>query len=80
VPLKVGERVVAVMYADDVGAGERMVPAPWPEALELLARHAARCLEVITARRAGGQEAVPDTAGSSARMPAGNGDQHLLGY
>jgi hypothetical protein len=55
VPLHVGGRTVAVIYGDDVDGAEKRVPAGWPETLELLARHAARCLEVITAsRRAAG--------------------------
>jgi hypothetical protein len=52
VPLLVGGEVVAVLYAD-----EGPLPAPdareadpeWQVAIEVLARHAARCLEAITA-------------------------------
>jgi hypothetical protein len=51
VPIVVGDRAVAVVYADDVTAGARGVPAAWPEAVELLARHASRCLATITAER-----------------------------
>jgi hypothetical protein len=51
VPLRVGGRVVAVLYADDVGEGERPVPAAWPEVVEVFARHASRCLEALTAVR-----------------------------
>ena len=50
-PVTVDGRVVAVVYADD-GAGPREVPSAWPEHIELLARHAARCLESLTARQA----------------------------
>jgi hypothetical protein len=50
-PVAVDGRVVAVVYADD-GAGPREVPSAWPEHIELLARHASRCLEALTARAA----------------------------
>ena len=52
VPLLVDGRVVAVIYGDEDG-GDRddVVPGPWPELIEVLARHAARCLESMTARR-----------------------------
>ena len=53
VPLRVGHRTVAVLYADDAADEERDAPAAWPEALELLARHASAHLESMTAIRAG---------------------------
>ena len=52
VPLTVDGRDVAVLYADDADEAPRMVPSAWPEQVELLARHAGRCLEAITARQA----------------------------
>ena len=51
VPILVDEQVVAVLYADDDGEG-REFPSAWPERVELLARHAGRCLEALTARSA----------------------------
>lgn len=51
VPVTVDGRVVAVVYADG-GAGPHDVPSAWPEHIELLARHASRCLEALTARQA----------------------------
>jgi hypothetical protein len=51
VPVRVGGETVAVIYADDAADGPRHVPSAWPEAVELVARHAARCLEVLTMRR-----------------------------
>lgn len=51
-PLRVGNRTVAVLYADDAGDGAQAAPAAWPEALELLARHASMHLENLTATRA----------------------------
>ncbi len=52
VPLRVGERTVAVLYADEGEGGEPTVPSAWPESVEIVARHAARCLEVLTLARA----------------------------
>jgi hypothetical protein len=52
VPVIVGGQVAALVYADDGADLDRPVPASWPEAIELLARHAARCLEAQTAIRA----------------------------
>lgn len=50
-PLRVGGRTVAVLYADDAGGGAPEAPAAWPEALELLSRHASLQLENLTAVR-----------------------------
>ena len=52
VPLRVGGRTVAVLYADEGASSEPTVPSAWPEALEILARHAGRCLELQTVTRA----------------------------
>ena len=51
VPLTVGGRTVAVLYADDAPALEPEAPACWPEAIQVLAAHASVCLEQITAVR-----------------------------
>lgn len=53
VPVIVGGRVVAVVYADGVSfdGHERPVPSGWPEVIEVLARHAGRCLEALTTKR-----------------------------
>ena len=50
VPLAVGGEPVAILYAD---AGSAAVPvsASWPEAVQILGRHAASCLAQITASR-----------------------------
>jgi hypothetical protein len=52
-PVLVGGRVVAVVYADGVAeAHDQAQPgSPWPEAIEVLARHAGRCLEALTAQK-----------------------------
>ena len=51
IPLYVDGAVVAVLYAEEDGDADHVVPSPWPEVVEVLARHAARCLESLTARR-----------------------------
>lgn len=53
VPLEVGGQIVGVLYADDNEDTDpaRKVPSAWPEVVELLARHAARCLQALTAAR-----------------------------
>jgi hypothetical protein len=53
VPVIMGGRVVAVVYADSVAGDERpqVVPSAWPEVIEILSRHAARCLEVLTVQK-----------------------------
>jgi chemotaxis protein histidine kinase CheA len=48
VPLLVGGRTVAVVYADEGPSGERTVPSAWPEIVEILGRHAGACLELLT--------------------------------
>jgi hypothetical protein len=54
VPVIVGGRAVAVVYADSAASDPQdgAVPSCWTEAIEILARHAARCLEALTAQRA----------------------------
>jgi hypothetical protein len=54
VPVIVGGRVVAVVYADSMTTdpGEQAVPSGWPEVIEVLARHAARCLEALAVQKA----------------------------
>lgn len=53
VPVIVGGRVVAVVYADAVAVDghQRHVPSGWPELIEVLARHAGRCLEGLTTQK-----------------------------
>lgn len=49
VPIEVGNQTVAIVYADDCTGAEEAVPASWPEAAEILARHAALRLSMLTA-------------------------------
>jgi flagellar biosynthesis/type III secretory pathway protein FliH len=53
VPVTMGGQVVAVLYGDQ-GTGEQGEPEvrlAWPSSLEVMTRHAARCLESVTAFR-----------------------------
>jgi hypothetical protein len=61
VPVIVGGRVVAVVYADGVtdDSREQTIPSSWPEVIEILARHAARCLESLTVQKAATQTPSP---------------------
>jgi chemotaxis protein histidine kinase CheA len=51
VPIVVGNRAVGVLYADDVAEGEPTAPASWPEAVQILCRHASVALGHLTAIR-----------------------------
>ena len=51
VPIVVGDRAVAVLYADDGGDAVHEVPASWPESVQILGRHASACLAYLTAVR-----------------------------
>ena len=54
IPIAMGAQVVGVLYADQGSSANRdpKLPATWPETLEVLTRHAARCLEALTAFKA----------------------------
>jgi hypothetical protein len=52
VPLLVGNQPVAVLYADDAADGTPAAPASWPEAIQILGRHASVTLAHLTAARA----------------------------
>jgi hypothetical protein len=68
-PIVVGGTVVAVLYADQGGAGES-VRESWSAALEVIARHAARSLEALTAFRAAQVVTGPDDSTPSSGHPA----------
>ena len=53
VPVAIGGQSAALVYADGGDDEEALAPG-WTDAVELLARHAARCLETLTAMRAAG--------------------------
>jgi hypothetical protein len=69
VPVIVSGRVVAVVYADAVtmDGHERHVPSSWPELIEVLARHAGRCLEALATQK------------NAPRMPGGSGASGATG-
>ncbi len=83
IPIHVGGAAVAVLYADDVGEAAQARPAPWPEILEVLARHAALRLENLTAVRTaqalGTRPAPPGEvpAGAPASGAASVGDDEI---
>lgn len=54
VPIPMGGQVVGVLYADQGHADDqgRASAITWPDALEVMARHSARCLEALTAFKA----------------------------
>ena len=51
VPVRVGGRVTAVVYADEAAQSSERLPTSWASAIQILARHAGHCLEVLTALR-----------------------------
>jgi hypothetical protein len=53
VPVAIGGTAAALVYADR-GDDDEAQAAGWTDAVEILARHAARCLETLTAMRAAG--------------------------
>lgn len=51
-PIEIGGRIVAVLYADDAAASQASPELTgWSHMVEILARHAGRSLESLTARR-----------------------------
>jgi chemotaxis protein histidine kinase CheA len=69
VPLTVGGKTVAVLYADDGVPGDPEAPASWPEAMQILGAHASVSLSHITAVRT--TQAMRAAPGGPAR--AGDG-------
>jgi hypothetical protein len=68
IPVIIDGRVVAVLYGDDDGEEPAGLPGAWPQLLEVLARHASRVLEAMTARR------MPDLVRASAAERAKRSD------
>jgi chemotaxis protein histidine kinase CheA len=75
VPLRVGGETVAVLYADDVSSRGHEAPSAWPEGVEVLARHAARCLEVLTVARVTQPLATPASPPAPRLTPQPRGHQ-----
>ncbi len=63
-PIVVGDQIVALLYVDDGVEEGPQVPASWPEAIQILGRHAAACLAYLTAMRT--VEAMGVSAGGNA--------------
>lgn len=82
VPILVGTRPVAVLYADDVSDSEPSAPASWPEALQILCRHASIALGHITAiRTAQAMHKTPGVAsGAAPAADASDDDQAARRY
>ena len=72
VPLLVGAQPVAILYADDGGAGS-VSPASWPEAIQILSSHAAVNLAHLTAARAAGAAKRPAAPAAPAAAAAPGG-------
>ncbi len=66
VPIAVGGRTVAILYADEGGDRVPVVPSSWPEIAEILARHAGHRLEVLTVSHA---TAMAGRVQQDGRMP-----------
>ena len=63
IPVLVGGQPVAIVYAESPRADLPSAASRWPAAIELLVRHAGRCLEALTVTRAlGGDAPLPRSA------------------
>jgi hypothetical protein len=68
VPVTIGGRVVAAVYADNVTTdGRTPLSSAWPQVIELLARHAARCLEALTVQKTANPQSPRFWAAGAAR-------------
>ena len=73
VPITVGGKSVAVLYADDGASDDVEAPASWPEAVQILAAHASVCLSHITAVRT--TQAMRASAVTAQRGQAGSSEE-----
>jgi hypothetical protein len=80
-PVLIGGKVVAVVYADGVASDghPRSVPSAWPEVIEILARHAGRCLEALTAQKTAGGTVRTKVSGAGAGSTPAGGDGSTVG-
>ena len=76
VPLLVGNQPVAVLYADDAADGTPAAPASWPEAIQILGRHASVTLAHLTAARAADAMRRSMAPGGGGKMPNGAEDDN----
>jgi chemotaxis protein histidine kinase CheA len=87
-PVCVGGEAVAAVYADEGAAAEPQVPCTWPELIEIIARHASRCLELLMAARiaawtrtaAGEPGSAQAAEGAVAHTRAAEGDDAARRY
>ena len=76
IPLLVASQPVAVLYADDASPGPAATPASWPEAVQILGRHASVNLAHLTAARAVEamrRSAAPPTGEAAPRLEKEDG-------
>jgi hypothetical protein len=73
VPIVVGGKSVAVLYADDGSPQESETPASWPEAMQILGTHASAWLTQITAVRT--TQAMRATTGRVRASTGGSDDE-----
>ncbi len=76
IPLLVASQPVAVLYADDASPGAAATPASWPEAVQILGRHASVNLAHLTAARAVEamrRSAAPSTGEAAPRLEKEDG-------
>jgi len=76
IPLLVASQPVAVLYADDASAAPAATPASWPEAVQILGRHASVNLAHLTAARAVDalrRSAAPSTGEAAPRLEKEDG-------
>jgi len=80
VPVIVSGRVVAVVYGDasTVDGNERNIPGSWPELIEVLARHAGRCLESLATQKVSKGQGASGTKGDTGAKGA-KGDTGVTG-
>src|SRR5688572_25636635 len=76
VPLLVANQPVAVLYADDAADGTPAAPASWPEAIQILGRHASVTLAHLTAARAVDAMRRSNTPAGGQKTPGGAEDGH----
>jgi hypothetical protein len=77
-PLIVGGHTVAILYADDGAEGQSEAPASWPEAIQLLSRHASASLSHLTAVRT--TQALSGPFGLTGGQPNGEDDSSARRY
>jgi hypothetical protein len=70
VPILVGGRTVALLYADDGAAREAQAPSSWPEEVQILGHHASICLAHLTAVRTAQAARLGQRPGPAAATPS----------